>query len=46
MGVTSGVRVLINDKLKDYDMDRSVSINLITDSGFDSFNWEDIDLWK
>ena len=44
MGVTSGVRVLINDKLKDSDMDRSVSINLITDSGFDSFNWEDIDL--
>lgn len=44
MGVSSGVRVLINDKLKDEDKDRSVAINLITDSGFDSVDWEKYNL--
>jgi NDP-sugar pyrophosphorylase family protein len=44
MGVSSGVRVLINDKLKDEDNDRSVAINLITDSGFDSVDWEKYNL--
>ena len=40
MGVSSGVRVLINDKLRDEDSDRSVAVNLVTDSGFDSVDWE------
>lgn len=34
MGVTSGQRVLINDKLMDKDPDRAVAINLITNDGF------------
>lgn len=44
MGVTSGVRVLINDKLNVLDKDRSVSINLITDSGFSNFEWDEFGL--
>lgn len=40
MGVSSGVRVLINDKLRDEDSDRSLAVNLVTDSGFDSVDWE------
>ena len=44
MGVTSGVRVLINDKLRDSDKNRAVSINLITDAGFESIDWEEYDL--
>lgn len=44
MGVTSGVRVLINDKLRPEDSNRSVSINLITDVGFDNTDWGKYDL--
>lgn len=44
MGVSSGVRVLINDKLRDADKNRAVCVNLITDSGFDSVDWEEYDL--
>lgn len=44
MGVTSGVRVLINDKLRDSDNNRAISVNLITDSGFESVDWEEYDL--
>jgi hypothetical protein len=44
MGVTSGVRVLINDKLRDSDKNRAVSVNLITDAGFDSIDWGEYDL--
>ena len=44
MGVTSGTRVLINDKLTDSDPDRAIAINVITDSGFTFINWEDIGL--
>lgn len=44
MGMTSGIRVLINDKLRDEDKDRSIAINLITDSGFDSIDWEEYNL--
>jgi dTDP-glucose pyrophosphorylase len=44
MGVSSGVRILINDKLRDVDVDRAVSINLITDSGFDSIDWKEYNL--
>jgi NDP-sugar pyrophosphorylase family protein len=34
MGVTSGQRVLINDKLLDSDYDRAIAVNVITNSGF------------
>ncbi len=44
MGVTSGHRVLINDKLQDGDPDRAVSVNLITDGGFDQIEWKAIGL--
>jgi dTDP-glucose pyrophosphorylase len=40
MGMTSGTRLLINDKLQDIDSDRSVAINVITDSGFTSIDWD------
>lgn len=39
MGVTSGQRVLINDKLFENDLDRALSINVITDKGFKSIDW-------
>jgi NDP-sugar pyrophosphorylase family protein len=44
MGVTSGQRILINDKLSYNDLDRAVSINVITDQGFGSINWNDYEL--
>lgn len=34
MGMTSGQRILINDKLIEKDPDRAISVNLITGSGF------------
>lgn len=40
MGITSGVRVLINDKLNQSSFDRSIAINVITDSGFQTVSWE------
>lgn len=40
MGLTTGPRVLINDKLSEHDPDRALSINVITDQGFESINWE------
>lgn len=39
MGVTSGTRVIINDKLQSSDDDRALAINLITDSGFENIDW-------
>jgi dTDP-glucose pyrophosphorylase len=39
MGVTSGTRVLINDKLNRKDPDRAVAVSLITDEGFLSEDW-------
>jgi NDP-sugar pyrophosphorylase family protein len=42
--VESGQRVLINDKLRDKDTDRAVAINVVTDSGFNTINWEENDL--
>lgn len=39
MGVTSGERVLINDKLNINDNDRSISINVITNGGFNNVDW-------
>lgn len=44
MGVTSGVRVLINDKQLQTDNDRALSINLVTDEGFENYDWEEIGL--
>jgi hypothetical protein len=39
MGVTSGVRLIINDKLTVFDNDRAVSINVVTNEGFSKQNW-------
>jgi dTDP-glucose pyrophosphorylase len=39
MGMTSGTRFLVNDKLQDIDPDRAIAINLITDSGFKDIEW-------
>ena len=44
MGVTSGDRILINDKLTEMDKDRALSVNLTTDSGFSTIDWEVYDL--
>jgi NDP-sugar pyrophosphorylase family protein len=44
MGVTSGHRILINDKLNYKDEDRATAINLITNDGFDSTYWEEYGL--
>lgn len=44
MGLTTGTRIIINDKLTDGDDDRALSVNVITDSGFSSINWEDFSL--
>lgn len=44
MGVSSGVRVLINDKLYKSDIDRAQSINIQTDIGFNDISWEDYGL--
>ena len=44
MGVTSGTRILINDKLTNKDPDRAVSINVITDNGFNEINWDNFEL--
>jgi NDP-sugar pyrophosphorylase family protein len=44
MGVTSGKRVIINDKLQETDSDRALSVNVITDSGFDNVDWEEYGL--
>jgi NDP-sugar pyrophosphorylase family protein len=42
--VESGQRILINDKLRHKDVDRAVSINVVTDSGFDTINWKEYHL--
>lgn len=39
LGITSGQRFLINDKLNTLDQDRAASINVITDSGFNNIDW-------
>ena len=41
MGLTSGDRILINDKINSSCDDRAKSVNVITDSGFSSVQWED-----
>ena len=44
MGVTSGPRVLINDKLNKKNPNRALSVNVITDGGFELINWEEFAL--
>jgi dTDP-glucose pyrophosphorylase len=44
MGITTGTRILINDKLKESDKNRAVSINLITDQGFNQYDWKSNEL--
>ena len=44
MGVTSGHRVLINEKLNTNHPDRAHSVNVITNGGFSKVNWEDFSL--
>jgi dTDP-glucose pyrophosphorylase len=44
MGLTSGERVLVNDKLTEGAKDRAVAVNLITNKGLSSFNWKTIGL--
>lgn len=41
MGLTSGERVLINDKISDNISDRAKSINLITNQGFKNVDWKE-----
>lgn len=44
MGVSNGIRYIINDKLTNDDPDRAVAINVITDEGFKSVDWKKYDL--
>ena len=40
MGVTSGERVLINDKLNINHPNRAEAINVITNNGFRKISWD------
>ena len=40
MGLTSGPRVVINDKLNRLDPDRAMSVNITTDEGFEKIDWK------
>lgn len=44
MGLTSGERVLINDKLTEASKDRAVAVNLLTNKGFGHTEWEKLGL--
>jgi dTDP-glucose pyrophosphorylase len=44
MGMTSGVRILVNDKLDRKHPDRAISINVITDDGFERTKWDEYGL--
>lgn len=44
MGVSSGERILINDKYLENDKNRATSINVITNFGFKNIRWEDYGL--
>lgn len=44
MGMTSGCRILINDKLHPQDADRARAVNVITDMGFKLTKWSDYGL--
>lgn len=40
MGVGTGNRILINDKLSENMFDRASSINVLTDQGFENIDWD------
>jgi len=42
MGLTSGVRVMINDKINDNIPDRAKAINVITNQGFKNVDWKGV----
>ena len=44
MGVTSGPRIIINDKINPEADNRATAVNVITDKGFESINWEEFGL--
>lgn len=44
MGLTSGHRVLINDKQLESDPDRAQSVNVITNQGWSHHTWKDVGL--
>ena len=44
MDAGNGQRYLINDKINKNSFDRSISINVITDEGFNNIDWEKLDL--
>ena len=44
MGVTSGKRVIINDKLTSSCKSRAGAVDIITDQGFKKINWKEIGL--
>lgn len=44
MGISSGQRVLINDKYLSTDKDRAISINVVTDDGFKNIDWSEHNL--
>lgn len=44
MGVSGGVRVLINDKLEHSDDDRAMAVNVKTNDGFNNIAWERVGL--
>lgn len=44
MGVTSGQRILINDKLDKKNVNRAQSVNVITDEGFERIKWDEFGL--
>jgi hypothetical protein len=44
MGVSGGVRVLINDKLEHGDNDRALAVNVKTNNGFEDIDWKRVGL--
>ena len=44
MGITSGQRIIVNDKLLESDIDRAIAFNVITNDGF--INSEIKNIWK
>lgn len=44
MGITSGTRYLINDRLDASNPPRAKSVNVITDQGFDQIDWKELGL--
>lgn len=44
MGLTSGPRILVNDKLTDAAPDRAAAVNLLTNKGFGDVDWRGLGL--